>query len=235
MLQHPKVAELQLRQQWVQRTPEWYAKRRELLTASDVAAALDIPPYASYRGSSRADLLKKKIANKPLLYNTAIMHGVKHEDDARRLVEEAIGESIQEYGLLVHPQYPWLGASPDGVSSLGKMVEIKCPMRRHVVPGEVPHHYYPQVQVQLEVCDLDTALFVQYKPGEILDIAVVERDRAWFADNVDKLYSFFLEYQAGKDRYVPEEPPVCLIDPGMYFPKKRRLNPGPAETPPHFI
>lgn len=217
MIYHPKVAELATRPQIQQRTPEWYARRQTLLTASDVAAALDIPPYAGYRGSPREHLLDKKVRNEPMGYNANMAHGVKHEDDARRLLEDVLGERIAEYGLLVHKEHDWLGASPDGVSESGKMIEIKCPLKRVIEPGVVPHHYYPQVQIQMEVCDLDVALFVQYKPGEILDVAVVERDRKWFADNLDSLRAFFTEYQLRKKAYVPPPDPICLIDPDLYF------------------
>lgn len=43
-----------------QRSAEWLAMRIGVLTASDAAAALDIKPFASFSGSPRADLLKKK-------------------------------------------------------------------------------------------------------------------------------------------------------------------------------
>lgn len=208
---------LDARPQWTQRTPEWYAKRKELLTASDAAAALNIPPYERYRGSPREHLLEKKVADIPITgYNPAISHGVKHEDEVREALCALLGEPVKEHGLFVHQKYPWLGASPDGVSASGKMVEIKCPLRRQITPGHVPEHYYPQVQLQLEVCDLDVALFVQFKPGEPLDVTVVERDRLWFARNVDALHAFFQDYVRAKKAYVPPPPPVCLVDPDLY-------------------
>ena len=57
---HPSVRRLFDIEQPPQRSDAWLAMRRGLLTASDVAAALDIKPFASYKGSPRADLLKKK-------------------------------------------------------------------------------------------------------------------------------------------------------------------------------
>ena len=63
---HPRTVALLSREQYVQRTPEWYAIRRELLTASDAASALDIKPYPSYRGSSRMELMRKKLDNAPI-------------------------------------------------------------------------------------------------------------------------------------------------------------------------
>lgn len=39
---------------------------------------------------------------------------------------QALGEVAWEVGLVVHPDLPWLGASPDGVTNTGRLIEIKC-------------------------------------------------------------------------------------------------------------
>ena len=221
MPDHPKVTALFGRRQYAQRTPEWYEVRRGLLTASDAAAALDIKPYASYRGSARAELLQKKLANAPM-NNIFVAHGVKYEDEARDLMCSAIGERVYEFGLLRHPTLDWLAASPDGVTATGRLVEIKCPLKRTIVPGHVPSHYMPQLQIQMECCDLDQTLFVQYKPPALtdgppeLDIVVVERDVRWFDSNCDALYAFWNEYMAAQQTYTPPPPPVCALDDAMY-------------------
>lgn len=209
---HPRVAALLARPQWAQRTPEWYEIRRTLLTASDIASALDIKPYASYKGSPRADLLKKKLENKPFS-NMFTAHGQKYEDEARDMMATVLGETVLDFGLLVHPEHTWLAASPDGVTTSGKCVEIKCPLRRTIVPGHVPSHYWPQIQVQMQTCNLDSTLFVQYRPAAlnpdkrpILDIVVVERDDAWFQERLPKLKAFFDEYMAALETYIPDPP-----------------------------
>lgn len=203
---HPATVRLMQREQWAQRTPEWYAIRRGLLTASDAASALDVKPYASYRGSARAELLKRKLSNAPL-NNMFVAHGQKYEDEARDWAAAALGETVVDVGLVRHATLPWLAASPDGVTHTGKLVEIKCPLKRALEPaGHVPGHYLPQVQVQMEVCDVDSTLFVQYKPANLsrdgrahLDVVVVERDRAWFAANEAKLKAFWEEYMEARD------------------------------------
>jgi putative phage-type endonuclease len=221
---HPKVSALLRQPQWAQRTPEWYEIRRTLLTASDVASALDIKPYASYKGSPRADLLTKKLENRPF-GNMFTAHGQKYEDEARDLMASVLGETVLDFGLLVHPVETWLAASPDGVTTTGKCVEIKCPLKRTIVPGKVPSHYWPQVQVQMQVCGMDSTLFVQYKPAHMnpdrkpfIDIAVVERDDAWFADNLPRLKAFYEEYIAAMQTYVasPTLPEVCRIVDDLY-------------------
>lgn len=219
---HPAVTWLQGRPQWQQRTKAWYDIRRTLLTASDVASALDIKPYDSYKGSPRADLLRRKLENKPFS-NMFTAHGQKYEDEARDLMVEALGEKVLDFGLLVHPEHSWLAASPDGITTTGKCVEIKCPLRRVIVPGEVPHHYIPQVQVQMAVCNMSSTLFVQYRPANsspdgrsILDITVVERDHAWLDAQLPLLKRFYNEYMAALEVYVPPPPPTSTIVDDLY-------------------
>lgn len=229
---HPRTAALLAREHVTQRTPEWFAVRRELLTASDAASALDIKPYASYRGSSRGELLRRKVANAPIA-NMFVVHGQKYEDEARDWAAAAMGETVEEIGLVRHATLPWLAASPDGVTHSGKLMEIKCPLKRQIQPGQVPHHYWPQVQVQMEVCDIDQTIFVQYKPAclshdgrALIDIVVVQRDRHWFDQHRDALHAFWREYMAARgSSTVPAAgggsgndgaPGVCLVRDDLY-------------------
>lgn len=226
---HPKTLALLAREQFVQRSPEWFAVRRDLLTASDAASALDVKPFPSYRGSPRADLVLKKIGKEKPFANAFVAHGQRYEDEARAWAMEALGETAFDVGLVRHAELPWLAASPDGVTASGKLVEIKCPLKRHIEPGHVPHHYWPQVQVQMECCDVDCTLFVQYKPAglqrdgrAVLDVVAVERDRQWFDANRAALRSCWEEFMSRRGRPGEEQPeeacdaPVCEILDGLY-------------------
>lgn len=225
---HPATSRLLAREQFAQRTPEWYAIRRDLLTASDAASALDIKPYPSYRGSARAEAMRKKVSNEPVS-NMFVTHGQKYEDEARDWACAAMGEVVYDVGLVRHDTLRWLGASPDGVTHSGKLMEIKCPLKRAIEPGRIPHHYMPQVQVQMEVCDVDQTIFVQYKPAVLsaegkafIDIVVIDRDRKWFRDNKDALQSFWQEYMARRaaaDEQQHGPPPLpqqCLVRDDLY-------------------
>ena len=221
---HPAALRLLARPQVEQRTAEWYAARRGLLTASDAAMALGVKPYESFRGCARSQCLKRKLDD-AFVSNAACAHGQKHEDEARDLAMAAVGDACFDVGLVVHESLGWLAASPDGVTRSGRLVEIKCPLRRAIVPGQVPAHYYPQVQVQMEVCDVDSTMFVQYRPawlpgGFCLDVCVVERDRAWFAAHRERLHGFWAEYTELNKTHVkppPPPPPVCLVNDAMYL------------------
>ena len=100
--------------------------------------------------------------------------------------------------VLFHPVHKWLGGSPDGVSESGKLVEIKCPPQRAIIPGEVPEHYMPQLQLCMEILDLESADFIQYKPAatnwpkpEEFDVVNVPRDREWFKTYLPVMKEFW--------------------------------------------
>jgi putative phage-type endonuclease len=199
---HEKVLKLYERPQYAQRTPAWYEIRRGLITASEAAAALGIKPFQGFKGSPREELMLTKL-NKPRSFSgMAMQHGVHYENEACDYAMNILGKTNLEFGLIVHPELPWLAASPDGITTDGLCVEIKCPLRRKIVPGEVPHHYYPQIQIQMEVCNIDETLFIQYKPNHMteggdpyVDITRVARDREWFAKHRGALQNFWEEME----------------------------------------
>ena len=90
----------------------------------------------------------------------------------------------------------------------------------------MPHHHVLSSnfkQVQLEVTDLDECFFVQWQPAhlapdneEVFSITTVERDRRWFAANVDSLHTFWKDLMEARAAYVPPPPPSCLIDFDLY-------------------
>lgn len=220
---HPQVKVLMRRTQYAQRTPEWYEVRKDLLTASDAAAALRIKPFASYSGCPRDELMQRKLGATEFRGNRFTRHGQQHEEEACVKFASVIGQEVHEFGLLLHPDIPWLGASPDGITSGGAMVEIKCPLLRKIVPGKVPHHYMPQIQVQLEVCGLEMCYFVEYLPAthapdrrEVLNIVSVQRDKQWFAEALPHLQSFMDDWRVRRQTFVKPPPPTCLIKPDLY-------------------
>lgn len=113
-----------------------------------------------------------------------------------------------EIGLHPHPVYNWLGGSPDGITESGKLLEIKCPMMREI-KDEVPVHYMPQLQLLMEILDLESCDFIQYKPEEItwpkpveFVVTHVKRDREWFAEKLP-----IMEVCETHKRRVEEIPP----------------------------
>jgi putative phage-type endonuclease len=156
-----------------QRSPQWYAERDKGMTASAIGTALGDDHYSE---PYHCILIKLR---ETFNNNENTYHGKKFEAIATLIYEYRLNVHVEEFGLCRHPVNTFLGASPDGIVSeykfnqknitnlVGRMLEIKCPTRRKInSTGEVrgticPTHYWDQVQIQLECCDLDECDFWQ--------------------------------------------------------------------------
>ena len=161
-----QVSKLQKLELPEQRSPEWYALRRNMLTASSLAAALGDDFF-----KSRNELILEKVESKeiPFVPNPITEWGVKYEEIATKFYEKMNNLEIIEFGLIPHPDFTIFGASPDGICSndspdefVGRMLEIKCPPKRKFTKT-VPKHYWYQMQGQLECCNLEECDFLQVK------------------------------------------------------------------------
>lgn len=152
-----QVEHLKLMPQPEQRTPEWYAMRDGMISASDVGTVLGENHYAQ----PHTVLLKKCGEDSNFSGGgAAIKWGIKYENVAKQIYELRNDTTVHEFGCIKHPTINFLGASPDGITHDGVMLEIKCPSSR-VIDGIVPRGYYCQVQIQLEVCELDRCDFLE--------------------------------------------------------------------------
>lgn len=138
-----------------QKSEQWYEMRRNLITASDFAQALGQGKFGS-----QADIFKKKVRPEDesvaSFSNPFFQWGNMFEPVANDVYSMLHNDVvIHEFGLLPHPTKSFFGASPDGITEYGVMVEIKCPPKRKIEVGaQVPLQYYYQIQGQLEVCGL---------------------------------------------------------------------------------
>jgi len=194
-----------------QRTPEWYEMRNTMLTASDWGTILGENHYSS--GDSV--LLKKCGDTDNFVYNDAMKWGNKYESVAVLIYEYRNQKKVMEFGCLKHPTYSFLGASPDGITTDGIMLEIKCPSSREIT-GIPPSYYWCQVQGQLEVCELDRCDFLEcrikeYQGGE----------KEYLEDNFEGNYlmnsrggekGLVAEFYKKEDNtFYFEYSPVCLL------------------------
>lgn len=153
--------------QLAQRTPEWYEARQTMVTASDVAQCINKGKF----GTQKEFFVKKVAPELAPPFNATLAPlawGIKYEEVAKRLYEARHRVHVHELGLLRHPKMDFIGASPDGITEHGVMLEIKCPWRRKIQPGDVPTQYMYQMQVQLDVCGLDHC--------DYLEVALKEYD-----------------------------------------------------------
>jgi len=151
-----------------QRSPEWYEMRKERLTASATAQALGKGKFGT-----RNQLLQSKAFPDldKWFPNTSgpMYHGTMLEEMTSRCYSQRNNDmKIYEFGMLKHPDLNCYGASPDGITELGIMIEIKTPYRREV-NGNIPEEYYLQMQGQMAACGLHECDFVDCKIDVILN------------------------------------------------------------------
>lgn len=182
---HPRVAELLKQTYDDQRSPEWFALRGNMLTASDVAAAIG----CNFFKHPETLILEKCGVARKFTGNSDTARGVRLEPIVRDMYDSMSNSKTHEIGLLVHPEHKWLGGSPDGVTEDGVLVEIKCPKK---ISPKVPVYYMPQIQLLLEIMNLEECDFIQYcEEKDVIKIIRVQRDREWFAENLPKMKAFW--------------------------------------------
>jgi putative phage-type endonuclease len=156
-----------------QRTAEWYAQAKQVLTASEFSVILGTPRAVGTLVLSKVepppDVPMAPRLAVSTMEMTAMDWGVRFEPVVKQILAHKWGAEIVESGRLMHPRDSHLAASPDGLilkatdsERVGRLVEIKCPIRREVT-GQIPFEYWCQMQIQMEVCDIDECEYVEVK------------------------------------------------------------------------
>lgn len=172
-----------------QRTQEWYEMRYNMITASNLYKALGSESQQNQLIVEKCqafDQFKADCARHGnLSSDNPMAHGTKYEAISAMIYEKRNRTRLGEYGCMVHPEWSFVGASPDGINvdpeaaTYGRMVEIKNIVNRQI-DGIPLEHYWVQMQVQMEVCDLDECDFVETRIKEFANReAYLESDNAW--------------------------------------------------------
>lgn len=123
---------------------------------------------------------------------SAMAHGSKYEDTAVQLYETIYNKKVNTYGLLADPENEVLAASPDGITTDGILVEIKCPYVRYMSCGNIMgkvrdyhtadgrhvkyvtrgnnvirSYYYAQIQLNMHINKLTECHFIEYQPASL--------------------------------------------------------------------
>ena len=158
-----------------QKTQEWYEARYNMITASNLYKALGTEAQQNQLIVEKCqdfDQFKSDCSRHGnLSSDNPMAHGTKYEAISAMIYEKKNQTRLGEYGCMVHPEWPFLGASPDGINvdqdaaTYGRMVEIKNIVNREI-DGIPLEHYWVQMQTQMEVCDLDECDFVETRIKE---------------------------------------------------------------------
>jgi putative phage-type endonuclease len=146
-----------------QRTPEWYAFRNSLISASSLwkVFGTDSQQNSIIYEKCKAFNQPAPTTSESTWVNTeSSMHwGVKYEPVSVMVYESMFQTKLTDFGCIRHPMHYFIGASPDGIvcddsSPLyGRMVEIKNIVNREIT-GIPKLEYWVQTQIQMETCDL---------------------------------------------------------------------------------
>ena len=182
ILHHPVVVDcftkkiqiLREKPQPEQRTPEWYSRRNNLITASAASKAFGTQASVNQLIYEKC---KKFCASEddgggggggPMQgsVNSPLHWGQRYEPVTVMVYEYRNQTKLGEFGCIQHDIYPFIGASPDGINIdptspiYGRMVEIKNIVNREIT-GRPKEEYWIQTQIQMEVCGLDECDFVE--------------------------------------------------------------------------
>lgn len=192
-----------------QKSAEWFAARVGKITGSRVGAILGHNPHQSREDVMRA-MVREALGAKPeFTGNEATQHGEKHEPYARAWYEATTKQKVEETGMVAHPAFPFLAASPDGLVGMDHGVEFKCPFyarKPYSVFADKKKYYLDQCQLVMEVCGLKALDFVVWIRDDLATIEKVEKDPGWLAKNLPTLQAFHDEYNAiiaDKRRHKP--------------------------------
>ncbi len=172
-----------------QGTPEWLAMRQSHIGASDAPIIMEESPW-----KTPYQLWEEKLGLAPQsLISQRMQRGLDLEDQARQKLEMMTGLFLLPE-VRFHSEHKYMMASLDGIDPSGKHIaEIKCAGEKdHAIAlgGNIPEKYMPQVQHQLEVCQLEVALYFSYDGSEGV-IVKVFRDNEYIKKMIMKEQEFW--------------------------------------------
>ena len=155
----------------VQRSPEWFALRKQYpLTASKAQAI-------GNNGKGLETLVWEKLAE---AYSSGIVEdisnrhterGVELEPQARALYELERGVTVKEVGFITNDEIsPVAGASPDGLIGEDGLLEVKCfddakHFKMTVEGLEIESQYVWQIQMQMLITERKWCDFLAFNPN----------------------------------------------------------------------
>ena len=173
-----------------QRSPEWFQARRHLsVTGSMVGMILGDSPYGDYQTALRNKVRECLGLPPDRPMNEAMRKGVEMESVAREAYEVETGNLVSECGIAVHPNYEWIGSSPDG-DVADRDLEIK--IRNTPKPIADRPWEWAQCQLHMHCTGKKFCDYWQWnESGGVLE--TVERDDSWLEENLPLLREFHEE------------------------------------------
>ena len=192
------VADQKTIMQTPQRSDQWHTYRAKRITASNFGAIVGVNPFASPKSALKNMLWPRRFTC------AATEWGTKYEDTAARIFQTEMVQkrpelgiaSVQFPGLIVSPEKPYFGCSPDGIvvmkSGRRKGLEIKCPFAKKLYPV-IPAYYYAQIQGTCGLLNLESYFFQVWTPQEtVIEEYAFDRDY-YFQFLIPRMEKFYFE------------------------------------------
>lgn len=212
-LRASQAVEARTRQQ--SKSDEWRSMHQSVVTSSNFGKV--------FRSREPTRSLLASLFDPSDLHNVpAIQHGKKFEDIAVKAYlarKHSDGKQVhfRPCGLVLHPQFRFLGASPDGLVCEADdhgLLEVKCPYTAYndkktvyqasldypnfcccvsdgVVQLKRSHQYYCQVQGQMAICGAKWCDFFVWIGNDNFLERVEFDERLWTEDLLPKLLQFY--------------------------------------------
>jgi len=162
---------------------EWLKWRANGIGASDAPTIMGVSPFKSIN-----QLWKEKILGERQPDNAAMARGRQLEPMAIDYFMSETGIFLETQKCFEHPERKWMRATMDGINEEEKiLVEIKTSQTCH---EQVPKHYYPQLQHQMEVIGY-TKMFYLTFDGVTGKIYEVMKDEEYVKKLVEKEKEFW--------------------------------------------
>ena len=178
-----------------QGSQEWLAERAGKWTGSKFVDVMAISERTGKPLKARSDAVWQVVVERMTGQaiegpgGFALAWGHEVEQFARDAYELETGNVVQQVGFIEHQEFPFAGASPDGLIDDDGGLELKCPRdsRIHLdrFLSGVPAEYIPQIQGCMWVTGRQWWHFASYDPrmpeSHRLLIIKVPRDEAVIA------------------------------------------------------
>ena len=210
-----------------QRSQEWFDQRKLRITGSRVGAILGLSPWQDRHDVLRAMVREYHGAPSEFTGNPATEHGKQNEQRAMLAFMRESGLQVEKCGFF--PYGDSMGASPDGLTDDGGVLELKVPFglrneqKAKFKPLAEQQHYAAQVQMEMLSAGRKHAYFAQYVAPkgdpfsadyvpEQISIERVELDETWLDRNLDEISHFYDILLSELDNPEHLEPLRVVID-----------------------
>lgn len=208
-----------------QRTAEWNEQRKLRMTGSRIGAILGDSPWQTPANIMRAMVREFHGAESEFSAQFVADHGNMHEQRAMLAFMRETGLTVEQCGFFEYGDR--MGASPDGLTSDGGVLELKVPYSLRnggdFKPLADQPHYCAQVQMEMLATGRGHAYFAQYRAPkgdplahdyvpEAIKIERVEADPEWIDSVLPRLNEFYRQLLLELDNPAHLEPLRVQVD-----------------------